>query len=337
MSDRRPTPDSTEAKANAEAEAEDEGTAALMRLHARFMQDLLEWRDAHPQGHIYALLDLAQPVDETHELHLTQLAERPVKRHLEAVLRPDLVHDPEALPQLLQIYAAGEHGYLDPDLLALTFIDALERCRSLDGVYVAGWLLSEAAPSELATHLTRAPVLFDPTQGKERYLPLFEPHRLALFSASADAAQRQCWLGPVDRWLFIDGGGALRCLDAARQPGTELPCQTLRMTMRQAAAQGRVPVARAVLLAIEREELLIDAPEPLIDASLIRGRGKGLHDTTDLVFFALNDLTIGPHWSEHPEAAAAIERVTADPDLGLGAELSALSDESLEAIASAPR
>lgn len=303
--------------------------------HASFKARVLAWRELDPAAHLYVLLDPSQPIAAHDPLHLRQPLLRDSQRHIERVPRPDLLHEPELLPRLLQIYAAGENGYPDEGLLDALLADATERARELGGSYVAGWIWTRAEPRALARHLASSGVMFDTGQGRERFIPLFEPHRLMLFAhADQGAAALDAWLGPIDHWLALDSRGTLRILTRSAAASAEaIHWVRSRLGLSESAAQQRVPRAKAVMAAMRQATLALpEAPEVAVDQALQRALARGLRAHEDIVFSALNDFSLGIGWAEHPTAAAAIARVLADSKRVLPGEFLALSPSEIEDI-----
>jgi len=300
------------------------------QLRAQFFQ----WREVHPKAHIHALLDLNCPVAQYDELHPSNLSQRPIERHMETVHRPDLAHEPELLPQLLQLHVAGEHGYPDEALIDLTLECAVARCRSVNGAYVAGWLCTDALPTAAARHLAKSGVVLDKSQARQRYLPFFEPYRLALLADDPAAAGfLRRWLGPIRHWALIDTAGELKVISAPQQDDSE---HTAPLGREQFASQARIATARFVVMAMTRAGIAMPSqPELRIDAAMRQASGGGLHRTEDIVFYALNVFTLGPRWAEHPQAADLVRQVASAPDdqPGLAQFIAALPDAVLDEMA----
>lgn len=302
-------------------------------LRAQLRAQFFQWREIHPKAHIYALLDLNCPVAQYDELHPSNLSQRQIERHIEAVHRPDLAHEPELLPQLLQLYGAGEHGYPDEALIDLTLECAVARCRSVNGAHVAGWLCSDALPTEAARHLAKSGVVLDKSQARQRYLPFFEPYRLALLADDPAASGfLQRWLGPFRHWALIDTAGELKIVSAPSQDSEN----AASLTSEQFVSQARIATARVVVMAMTRAGITIPAqPELRIDAAMHQAFRRGLHRTEDIVFYALNVFTLGPRWAEHPQAADLVRQVASAPadQPGLAQLIAALPDAVLDEMA----
>jgi hypothetical protein len=279
----------------------------LEQLRAHFFQ----WKEVNPGANIYVLLDQNRPVAEHDELHGSQLQKREIKRATKAVLRPDLAHDPATLPLLLQLFVAGENGYADEALLGLTLRNAVLRCRSVNGAYVAGWMCSDAGIDTLAAHLAKSGVVFALGEGRRQFVPMFEPYRMALLADDKNAgAFLSQWFGPIKQWMFVDTAGALRVVG----PSTEAASDNSPPSLRQEhfAAQARINVARFVVMALERNRVqLVTQPERRIDNAIAQAQAQGLRETEDLIFYALNTFTLSKDWSAHPKAAALIRQTVA--------------------------
>ena len=302
-----------------------EKTPLRNALHAAFYQ----YREVESDSHIYVLLDPNHPVAPYHPLQPEQLAKREAPRTTEIVLRPDLAHEPQVCPRLVQLYRAGEHGYVDEALVDLTIECAEQRCASVNGAYVSAWIVSPAEPSRIAKHLASAGVVFDLGKGKQRYVPLFEPARTALVIANMPPAPQRSWLSPAKHWLYVDAAGMLQILDTP----AETLWQPLRLAPEHFAAMSRLDQARFVLMALVNSGAVPEhQPEMAIDHAVKDAHEQGLMQTEDVVFFALNHFTLGERWCSHPAARNAIKQA-ASGVLRLTTAMQALSDDVLDSIA----
>ena len=98
--------------------------------------------EANPRLNVYVLLDLNHPVSENHVLHHKALSQRELVCDVQPVLRQDLAHDLEICPILLNLRPANSNGYPDEVLADLLEEYAIERASSINGAYVAAWILS---------------------------------------------------------------------------------------------------------------------------------------------------------------------------------------------------
>ena len=213
----------------------------------------------------------------------------------------------------------------------------MTRCRSVNGAYVAGWMCSEASPATAAEYLARSGTMFDLSKGRQRYLPIFEPYRMALLADDPQAESfLQRWLGPFIHWMFIDTCGTVRTV--SRHAGSTTSRGAAGLDRTQFEAQERIPTARLVVMAIEQSGFSIASQsERRIDEVMVQAARAGLRDTEDVVFYALNTFTLGAAWALHPRAAAVIQQVASQPELRLAKAMSDLPDHVLEEIASGAR
>ena len=299
---------------------------------AGLRQNLYRLIEADPQLCIYALLDPNCPVPDDDPLHVNALARREVPCTLRPVPRRDRADDASTLPQLLTLRTPASNGYPDEALFDLLLNCANHRAASINGSYVAGWLLARGNSEALAGHLERATVMLDPTQGRQRVLPFFEPHRLALIHGSDEKAPRGLLsplLGPIAHWFYVDAIGELQCASAQPQG----PAAAGRLTLADWQGQACVPMLRMVLVALARAEAVLPRrPETDIAKAIATAQRLGLNAMEDIVFFSLNCFTVGPQWHDHPVATRAIERAVTS-DLPLTDSMQALSDGDLDAIA----
>ncbi|MCM5679715.1 hypothetical protein M8A51_09225 [Schlegelella sp. S2-27] len=295
-------------------------------LFAAFYQ----YREVEPDSHIYVLLDLNHPVAVHHPLHLDRLLQREAARSIEIVRRPDLAHEAELCPRLVQLYRAGEHGYVDEELVSLTLECAFQRCQSLNGAYVAAWIVSPEEPQQLSKRLASVNVTFDVRMGKQRHMPLFEPYRTALVVARFAPDSLKAWMGSSTHWLYADIAGQLQVIDA---PRAETPWIPLRLSREHFAAMERIHQARFALKALANSDAVPrKQPELSIDNAVRQAHEWGLSHTEDVVLFVLNDFTVGPAWSSHPASMDAIQHA-ARGEGRLSDAMEALPDHSLESIA----
>ena len=298
---------------------------------AGLRQNIYRLLESDPQLGVFALLDLNCPVEDDHPLHQQALLSREVQCELEPVLRRDRADNLDACPRLLTLRPAGANGYQDEGLFELLVASAKDRSASVNGNHVAGWLLARGSASAIAAHLDRASVMFDLAQGKQRVLPFFEPHRLALLHAADVKPPRgivSTLLGPIAHWFFIDAIGELHC---ASHQGHGL-AKAARLSLSDWQSQSRIPTIRMVLVALGRSEAVVPRrPEFQIDKVIAAAHQLGLNEMEDLVFFGLNCFTVGLHWYEHPVAAQTIRRAVAG-GLALSDCIQDLSDDDLNLI-----
>ncbi|EJN00476.1 hypothetical protein [Herbaspirillum sp. YR522] len=301
------------------------------QLHEQIRAALFQLREVNPTSHVHLLLDGNHPCHVDDALHPSQLARREIACTPVTIKRADFAHDPQICPSLVTLFSPGDRGYPDELLLDQSIAYAQAHHASVNGTDVCGWLLSERCAEELAPHLAHACELFDLTLGKRRVLPLFEPHRLALAADAGKDGFMRRWLGPVSHWLWVDLNGALRSVTAHDLAEDGQGRQHLDEN--DWKAQRRVDEAKVVLLALADAQRMVPVkPEIAIDRALQRAIDEGLQRTEDLVFFALNDFSIGSGWAGHPAALRAIAQAQAGPQT-LSELISALNDATLDEIA----
>jgi hypothetical protein len=299
-----------------------------VELRARFFSV----RETRPADHIYLLLDDASPVAPNHPLQIQQLTAREIKRERIRVDRRPASPHPEWQPHLLQFYRSGENGYADEELIDLSLSTAVERCASINGAYVAAWIATELSPPALSAHLLHSGEIFDSHRGRRHDVPLYQPHRMALLADDSESLSfLRSYLEPIHSWTFVDAAAALRTITFTAPHATQLTLSK-HLPLAQCRAQARVPAAKRVMLGIRKAGLVVPGhPERVIDALLLQAERHGLSHTEDLVFFALNGLSLSPAWHAHPRAKQliALSRDEGAPLSGLFGEL---SDDELEAI-----
>lgn len=302
---------------------------AMELLRAQFFQ----WCELHPAAHLYALLDCNHPVSEDDPLHPEHLAARAVSRPMVLVQRADLGDATELMPRLLLVRAAGESGYVDEPLLNELLASQFNRCGSVNGSYVALWICTEQPPEELAASFGQRGMAMCLAQARQRYLPWFEPHRMALMMADPNGeSQLRQWMRPALHWAWIDAAGDIH------QRGQQAMPNVVRGSVPNGiwAALDRIALARLVFVAFRKAGMPIPKnPEIVVEGWLASGQAQGLVDQEDLVFFSLNCATLGPGWHRHPTAKRLIAESAKDDQLRLAARMAALSDDELNAIGEA--
>ncbi|RNF84987.1 hypothetical protein EER27_04135 [Lysobacter psychrotolerans] len=281
----------------------------VRQLASRLQERMFEQVDAAEGMQVWALLDTNHPVAQFDPLHPSRLAVRKVRSTMTTVRRKDFAHDPAICPLLLQLRSAESRGYVDDALIQQTVATALERCASINGAYVCGWLVSSMTADQLARHLARATVVLDPIKRQRRVFPWFEPYRLALAIEMETPACIDGWLRGIAAWFFVDSAGVLReVVPGGGVEPQELSAQILGP--QHARSQARVPLARKVVLALSKagHAIPVDA-EKKVDAALQLAESAGMHDVEDRVLYALNCLTVSPGWHLHPAAQYCIEAV----------------------------
>ncbi|KRB04221.1 hypothetical protein ASD86_17985 [Lysobacter sp. Root690] len=222
-----------------------------------------------------------------------------------------------------------DRGYVDEALLDITWNGAQRRRASINGAYVCGWLVTQASLKETAAQLRANTLMHDPLRRKQKVLPLFEPHRMALAIHLAPSQWLSRWMGGISSWLFVDACGQLR--EVTPTP-VEATAASVELTHEFWAAQGRLRRAREVLMALVKAEHMIPVDcEIKIDQALSLAYSQGLIETEDVIFFALNQLTLSKRWYLHPSVSDCLARARAG-DQALAEGVEALSDEVLDEL-----
>ena len=290
---------------------------------------LFERTDGRQNCSTLVLLDPNHPVATTHPLHRDRLIDRVPTPTLFVVPRDDRMADPDSHPRLLVLRGPDDRGYLDEDLLALTVDCAQQRRWSVNGAYVAGWLISESSPEEIASQIRRNVIVEDLSALKRTVVPLFEPHRLMLATHFASPAWLSQWLGCVSSWFLIDAYGQLRELRPSAQDAAQLSTSPSPDFWH---AQSRVKAAREVLLAAVKAQQMIPVDcEVKIDLALQTAYHVGLSDVEDVIFFAVNNLVLPANWHTHPAVGACIAKAVAG-EAALTESIVSLPDFVLEAL-----
>lgn len=97
-------------------------------------------------------------------------------------------------------------------------------------------------------------------------------------------------------------------------------------------------------MAMRKADLALPVfPEVALDRVVSQAHESGLYGEQDVVFFAMNSLTLSRNWFQHPVVQAALNTLARTDDLTLADILTAHSDDVLDEIAlyeppgSAPR
>lgn len=222
---------------------------------------------------------------------------------------------------LVQLHRSGEHGYADEELLDLTWACAVERCASINGAYVAAWIATDLGTQTLADRLARDAKVFDISRGRRESMYLHQPYRMSLLAGTEEGAGfLNGHLSGIHAWIHVDAAGELRSF---RSEPDKNP-RSARLSLAMCRALHRVPLGRQVLMAIGKAELATPPrAETVIDQQLVLATEHGLTHPEDVIFFALNSLSLSPRWFEHPRASQLIRQAAAEgaPLVGLFAEL----------------
>lgn len=302
-------------------------------LRERLFADWFAVREAHPDHYIHVVLDPNHPVAHFDALHPDHLLKRQPTPNWKRIERPDLKHDPDICPLLITVFSPGDHGYPDEALLNETIDRALERCASVNGAYVCGWVATASDVSEAASRIAVQCVVANPLNGR-KVLPWFEPHRLALLTEDcADVLDRM--LEGFTRWWFVDAAGTVRRVSISTVDAVLPAPVSVQRAHALWAAQERIADARRVLMGLRKAGLGIpERPEAVLDALIKLANDQGLRGQQDVILFVLNCLTLSSTWYEHPSIQRALHDISEGGEGSLADAIAAQSDVVLDEIAS---
>lgn len=277
---------------------------------------------------VVALLDPNCPVASSNPLHISNLAARDPKPRLHFIERRDRLTDPEAHPFFVVLRSAEDRGYPDPALLQLSLECALQRCSSVNGAYISGWLVVSRPPSEVVRNISKKIISVDLISSKRRVNPFFEPHRLMIAAHYGGSGWLHWWLEDIVSWIFLSAAGRLIELNGMKQVFTRDANQSIQFW----EAQSRIWQSRSVLVSLHKAGLKIpEGAELSIDQAIIDAHALGLSAFEDIVLFALNQLTLVKGWAEHPLVQVCLSNA-ASGDVTLADGLIALPDSVLGAL-----
>lgn len=318
-----------------------DGRDSLMELGEQLRRELFQARELNAEHHIHVVLDPNHPVAPFDSLHPDHLRTRVPSATIHRVDRPDLKHEPDLCPLIVTLYKPGDRGYRDESLLQETVENALSRCASVNGAYVCGWVATTWDGEKLAKRIAASTVVSHPLTGR-RVLAWFEPHRLALLERRhPEIAER--FLSEVSSWWFVDMTQGLRRVspesEVHEEHANDPPTTDRPMSPQQVhavwAEQDRIREGRLVAMAMRKAGIPLPAsPEPMIDDAVHRAHECGLRGEQDVVFFAMNSLTLSAEWFEHPVVKAALSEIASGEELTLADTLAAQPDAVLDEIAS---
>lgn len=246
----------------------------------------------HRPGHYsYVLLDpLAIPKNSEQSLFKSLksvLGDSAITR----VVRLDLPHAPESHPVLVCL---GSPGSL-PDAALLELAAKAAECdMHRRKRQVCGWLLSEAAPSAIASHLTALCRLPD-ALGATTFHPVYEPLRLELLGALFERAEQGPWW-PIERWVFVTSGGSLASLKGQSHMRCDLPAGAICVQQDIALIEAVLAIWKASLLFTSATKVSTLPPFAAVRACnhINIARGLGLSAEQDIQALALHLLCLHP-------------------------------------------
>lgn len=274
---------------------------------------LRELLNGMPDEYRYLLLDPLKNVASWNALHLDRLDEKWGSKAIHRVLRPDLAYAPQYCPILLLLAPPG--ASCDEEILLES--EKYSRAELLyEKRYVCGWISSPLSPEALATQLAD----LCKQVKRDGLIPFYEPQRLELLKALADAEELSSLVSPVSQWCWLSSGGNLTVLSGSSE-GEEW-----RMKWGAERAQNHVRDIWRLLFAWQRAvPLPVDAALQAADAWTKSAEAK-LHHEADRICLALSYLTLPGDITEHPEVLALLRQVASNPDLHFTQLFPTLSD-----------
>ncbi|WP_280541347.1 DUF4123 domain-containing protein [Chromohalobacter sp. 11-W] len=162
-----------------------------------------------------------------------------------------------------------------------------------------GWIFTQQARSTVATYISRQ-LAQTTAENRRALLRFYDPRVMSQLPRILQPSQLSALLGPIDRWVYLDRHGRLRCIephDDRRHLGS------LKLTTDQWQAIQRIGQINRCL------ELCRSLPEPdrpagvnamRIDALIVAAQVHGLHERTAVTAFVLHGLTIHETFYQHP-------------------------------------
>ncbi|OLS63963.1 hypothetical protein PSEMO_10310 [Pseudomonas putida] len=284
--------------------------------------------------YFYLLVDGQAECALDHPLSVPSLIRSFGEAAVTRVLRPDLSHEHDQCPALIQLAKPGED--VPKEYLDLSADYAAWDLR-YDERYICGWLTSQEPLEVVAAHIaarcyTTADEAGDPS-------PWFEPLRLELLLCAMQQ-EAGCLLRPIQHWLLpVSWGGytMARSPDYVCDPDlSELARQTQQLA----------PEVNA-FLGVWRHALTFQdgfapwrwqGPGILPGTAAVHGfrlirdaRRLGLHNSSDRLSLSLHRVFMHPHLPQHPDIQQAITQARAG-SLDLHSHFATYSDATWKRI-----
>lgn len=264
--------------------------------------------------YFYLLVDGQAECALDHPLSVPSLIRSFGEAAVTRVPRPDMSHEQDHCPALIQLATPGEG--VSKDYLDLS-ADYSAWDLNYDERYICGWLTSREPLEVIAAHIaarcyTSADEAGDPS-------PWFEPLRLELLLCAMQK-QAGCLLRPIQNWLLPLSWGAYTI---ARSP--EYACDP-ELSERARQTQQLAPEVSA-FLGIWRHALTLPegfapwrwkGPGILPEQASVHGfrlirdaRQLGLHNSSDRISLSLHRVFMHPLLPQHPHIQQAISQARA--------------------------
>lgn len=251
----------------------------------------------------YLVLDLLKKVANWNPLHADMLRDSSGRDALRRILRPDLAWSPEYCPILLLLASPGES--LDDGLVRRS--ETYARGEALyEKCYVCGWMSSALAPDVMAEWLADLCKQIKPGTT----IPIFEPLRLELLQATADAELLAGLLAATSQWHWMSCTGELRTLSGKSGGDAWM----LNWGTEQAQAEAR-NIWRLLSAWHESSDALPPDAVRLAAEAWSAAEKAGLHHLSDRLCLALNALTLSVDITTHAAVQARLQEAAENPAL----------------------
>ena len=264
--------------------------------------------------YLYLLVDGQAECARGHPLSVPSLIESLGDAAVTRVLRPDIAHEPDRCPALIQLAAPGE--MVSPHYLELS-ADYAAWDLVYNERYICGWLVSPQPLEVIASHIAARCHTTASEDGRPS--PWFEPLRMELLLGALDT-QAGDLLSPIRFWLFPVSWGGCTLMRS-----TVYPCDSVLPPLARETQQ-LAPVIRRFLgvwrHAIQSPPIFapwrwtgdsVLPPQAGVHAfRLIRdARRLGLENSRDLLSLSLHRVLLHPDLPQHPEIQQLIAQARA--------------------------
>lgn len=263
---------------------------------------LSESLNARPDDYRYLLLDPLKTVPDWDPFHIERLSENHSKDALRRVPRPDLAWSPEHCPVLIQLAAPGE----EINEVWVQHSEARARHEALsEKRLICGWMSSARDPDAMATWLSELCSTLHPGA----VIPVFEPLRLELLQATAEAERLAGQLRAASEWHFLSCSGERVTLKGQH---SDIP-----WTMNWGTEQAQTEVREIWrLLSAWSASCALPANAARQAAEAWSASGKaGLHHSGDRLYLALNTLTHPTALMQHAAVQRRLQQASGDATL----------------------
>ncbi|WP_157956723.1 DUF4123 domain-containing protein [Salinicola halimionae] len=209
--------------------------------------------------------------------------------------------------QRLYLYPTTGKGDQD---IAAQLIEERDRRSSglLEPVPFCGWITTKQACTTAAAYLGRQLAPATPDK-KPALLRFYDPRVLEQLPRILLPWQLSALLGPIDRWVYLDTEGRLRCLephaDQRRLGSLKLTTEQWRAIQRV----GQINRCRELYRTLPGTMGLRKAPSESVDALIVTAQEVGLRERQELATFVLHGLTTHHDFYRHPIMRALLDKL----------------------------